>query len=154
MSRKYVEIKSMVLVGLIFALMAGCSAAGYGSLRRDSALTAVFENALLMEDYRYYYTGPAGRPDAIVGLRSPYELVDSGYWHDIDLTPARLREWIREYESTAVFFNPNFASYVYDANGVQVGIWYSHAGWTTVKNAGDHGIVIYAPTENKYRRSF
>ncbi|MBW1840596.1 MAG: hypothetical protein JRF27_04635 [Deltaproteobacteria bacterium] len=57
-------------------LLAGCVAnANYGNLRGNKEVTKAFKAYQVLPDYKYFSTGPNGRPYAIMGIHNNYKIL-------------------------------------------------------------------------------
>ena len=92
------NITSLIIL-IIVALytFTGC-AGNYGSLRKNGDVNRIFKGYQVLADYNYYYSGPQGRPDAIMGIHRTYTL-QTTQWTQIDLTANQLKKWIRWFDS-------------------------------------------------------
>jgi hypothetical protein len=123
-------------------LLAGCSTANYGNLKRSREVTLAFRSGQVFPDYRYYYRGWGSRPYAIVGIHRNYDLGPSS-WKEIDLTATKLNEWIRRMELRYGYLPRGFL--ILDPTGKPVGVWYSSIEWAVVKMEEDNRKIVLSP---------
>jgi len=126
-------------------VLAGC-AGNYGYLQRSEEVYNVFKTYRVLPDHKYYYTGPAGRPDAIIGIHSDYTL-ETTQWTQFDPSDGTLKtgvDSINFHYSTRVRNYP-FGFTILDPDGRQVGVWYSIWDWTTVVMEEDNRIKVFPP---------
>jgi hypothetical protein len=126
-------------------LLTGC-AENYGRLQRSEEIDKIFKTYRVLPDHKYYYIGPTGRPDAIMGIHSDYKLVTT-QWTQFDPSDDTLKtgvDSINFYHSTRVRYYP-YGFIILDPEGNQVGIWYSIWDWTTVIMEKDNRIKVFPP---------
>jgi hypothetical protein len=138
---------SHTLIVLLIILI-GC-AGNYGSLVRDYKANKIFKSYQILPGHRYYYSGPEGRPDAIMGIHPDYTL-ETTQWTEIDLTEDRLKKlivWINFHHRNNTRYYPD-GFLILDHDGRQVGIWYSIWDWTTVIVEENKRITVYPPLKD------
>jgi len=62
----------LVLFVLIFALSA--CAENYGRVQKNGKIDQIFTTYQVLDDHRYYISGPESRPEAILGVHKDYTL--------------------------------------------------------------------------------
>ena len=66
--RKKLSLTSPVVILFItVTIVFGGCAENYGRLQRSAEVDKIFKTYRVLPDHRYYFTGPEGRPDAIMG---------------------------------------------------------------------------------------
>ena len=131
------------LVLILAAVFSSCSA-NYGRLRLSKEVDKTFEDAVILPDHKYYYSGGDTRPRAILAIHNSYELQTS-LWKEVDLDPEQLRKWILFMTEFRGYNFRTFGSRVLDPEGKQVGIWYSAWNRTPVKMLGENKVAVYPP---------
>jgi hypothetical protein len=114
----------------------------YGKLKRDPEINRKFKTYKILPDHRYYISGRANIPYAIIGIKKIYEL-RPGLWQEINLTTPLLRGWVTQMDN--IYGYPPYGSAILDDNGKQIGIWYSSKQWTTVIIEEKNEIAVLAP---------
>ena len=76
----------------LMIILIGC-AGNYGGLVRDHEANEVFKTYQILPDYRYYYSGPEGRPEAILAIRHDYTLKTT-QWTEFSATKELLKKWV------------------------------------------------------------
>ena len=130
---------------LFTAAVFGC-AENYGRLQRSQEVNELFKSYKALPDYQYYYSGPDGRPDAIMGIQKEYTL-ESTQWRQINTSEDTLKKGIDAinfHHSTSVRNYP-YGFYILGPEGNRVGIWYSIWDWTTVIVQEDKRIQVFPP---------
>lgn len=126
-------------------LVLGCASTS-GRIERDAEVTKAFKDYRVLPDHRYYYAGPAGRPDAIIGVRKAY-ILQSSIWTSVDLTSEQLKKWVRwmddEYGASTRRYPYGFR--VVGPDGQDIGVWYSIYDWTTVLLQDGYRVQIFPP---------
>jgi len=136
-----------IIIALLIILI-GC-AGNYGRLVRDYEANKIFKNYQIRPGHRYYYIGPQGRPDAIMGIHPDYSL-ETTQWTQIDLTEDKLKklvDWINFHNRNNTRYYPD-GFLILDHDGRQVGIWYSIWDWTTVIVEENKRIMVYPPLKD------
>lgn len=127
------------------AVISGCAGGDFGRLQRNYELTRQFETYQVAPDYRYYYTGSARKPLAILGLQRDLELI-TDYWHEIAMTPEQLRNFIENLAPWEFRRRGYFGYYIVNPDGRRLGVWYSLQDHTVVRTGpADNTIEVYRP---------
>ena len=114
----------------------------YGKLKRDRDVNRTFETYKILPDHKYYTSGQANIPYAIIGIQNIYEL-RPGLWQKINLTKPLLRSWVSQMDN--IYGYPPYGSVILDNNGKRIGVWYSSKQWTTVIIEENNEIAVLAP---------
>ena len=114
----------------------------YGKLKRDRDANRTFKTYKVLPDHKYYTSGTANIPYAIIGVNSRYKL-RPGLWKAVKLTTSLLRNWVSKMDN--IYGYPPYGSIILDDNGQKIGIWYSSKQWTTVIIEENSEIAILAP---------
>jgi hypothetical protein len=114
----------------------------YGKLKRDRDVNRAFETYKILPDHKYYTSGQANIPYAIIGIQNIYEL-RPGLWQKINLTKPLLRSWVSQMDN--IYGYPPYGSVILDNNGKRIGVWYSSKQWTTVIIEENNEIAVLAP---------
>jgi hypothetical protein len=140
-----ITIPVVILFISVTFVIGGC-AENYGRLQRSSEVDKIFKSYQVLPDHNYYYVGPDGRPDAIMGIESVYTL-ETTQWTQFDPSDKTLKtgvDSINFHHSTRVRNYP-YGFIILDTEGKQVGIWYSIWDWTTVIMEENHHIKVFPP---------
>ena len=132
-----------LLIG--FILISGC-ASNYGRLQANSEVTSLFETYQILDDYRYYYSGPDAEPFAVIGIHRSYSL-GSKLWKAVDLTETQLKSWIQSGMHRRFFRTP-YGYYILGPAGERIGIWYSMWPTATIKLGDDPQVFVFTPDTN------
>ena len=76
---------------------------------RDHEANEIFKSYQILRDHRYYFSGPEGRPDAIMGIYPDYTL-ETTQWTEIDLTEDKLKkliDWINLHHRNNTRYYPD-----------------------------------------------
>jgi hypothetical protein len=134
---------TIILIALIVHL--GC-AENYGRLQRSQEVNDIFKSYQVLSDHRYYYSGPEGRPEAILGIHRDYTLKTT-QWTEVVLTENLLRKWVDwlnfHFDTYVRYFPAGYV--ILDPNGKQVGVWYSIWDDAPVIFKEDNVIEVYPP---------
>lgn len=133
----------IALLFILTAVFSGCSG-NYGRLQLSKEVNKTFEDAVILPDHTYYYSGGDARPRAILAIQNSYKLRTS-LWKKVDLDPERLRNWILFMTEFRGYNFRTFGSRVLDPQGKQVGIWYSAWNRTPVKMLGENEVAVVPP---------
>jgi hypothetical protein len=114
----------------------------YGKLKRDREVNRTFQTYKVLQRHKYYTSGQANIPYAIIGINSNYKL-RPGNWREVQLTTPLLRGWISRMDN--IYGYPPYGSAILDDNGNQIGVWFSSKQWTTVIIEENSEIAVLAP---------
>lgn len=93
-------ITAMMIIG-------GC-AENHGRLQRSQEVDKLFKSYQVLPDHNYYYVGPEGRPDTIMGIESVYTL-ETTQWTQFDPSDKTLKKGVDSinfYHSISVRYYP------------------------------------------------
>ena len=145
-----IKILLLTIMYLSFIFLAGC-AGSYGHLQRNEEVDKIFKTYRILPGHKYFYTGPAGRPDAIIGIHKDYTL-ETTQWAKFDPSDDTLKtgvDSINFHNSNRVRNYP-YGFLILDSEGIQVGIWYSIWDWTTVVMKDENRIQVFPPAKNDF----
>jgi hypothetical protein len=131
---------------IAITIASGGCAQNYGRLQRSAEVDKIFITYEVLPDHTYYYVGPDGRPDAIMGIESVYTL-ETTRWTQFDPSDDTLKkgvDWMNFHHSTSVRYYP-YGFFILDPEGKKLGIWYSIWDWTTVIMKEENRIEVYPP---------
>jgi len=114
----------------------------YGKLQRNRDVNHIFQTNKVLSTHKYYTSGQANIPYAIIGIDNKYKL-RPGIWKEVELTTPLLRSWVSKMDN--IYGYPPYGSTILDDSGKQIGIWYSSKQWTTVIIEENNEIAILAP---------
>jgi hypothetical protein len=146
-NRLRIKISAPIIFLASLIILVGC-AENYGRLQRNEEVDIIFKTYRVLPDHKYYYTGPTGRPDAIMGIHSDYTL-ETTQWTQFDPSDDTLKtgvDSINFHHSTRVRYYP-YGFIILDPEDKQVGIWYSIWDWTTVIMEKDKRIKVFPPAK-------
>ena len=130
---------------LVLAGTLGCTEK-YGRLKRSFEANQIFEAYQVLPHHNYYFSGPEGRPDAILGLHQNRHL-KSSQWTPVELTPQQLKkmvDWLNFHYPNRTRYYP-YGAEIFDDAGNRVGLWYSIWDWTPVIIGPEDTIEVFAP---------
>lgn len=138
-----------VLIPAALAAISGC-AGNYGRLVLNQEINAVFNTYRVFADHRYYFSGPEGRPDAIMGIDRDYTL-ETSMWTPFDPCDGTLKKGV---DSINFHHSTRSRRYPYGfdilgPDGKRIGIWYSIWDWTTVLVEADKRVMIFPPAKKE-----
>ena len=115
--------KYMIIIGALVLL--GCAAMtnGYGTLVPDQSALKRLEALQIDPDMNYYFSGPAMRPDAIIGVNKAYTLGQT-LWKKIVVTPELVQVFVSSIKSHPSEISLDSYA-ILDDKGKQIGVWYS-----------------------------
>lgn len=132
---------SLFLLGAAWVLM-GCFGS-YGTLKHSPSLTLQFKEVRVPEGYQYYYNGREFLPYAIVGIRSDLRF-NAHLWTPVDPKEERFKRMLNFMYDQYEGIDPAGAE-ILDAEGRQVGIWYSSYRHTAIKLEKDGSLSVLSP---------
>jgi len=143
-------IPVVILSMTVMKIIGGC-AENYGRLQRSEEVDKIFKDYQVLSDHNYYYVGPEGRPDAIMGIQNEYTL-ETTQWTQFNASDNTLKKWvdtINFYHNTGVRYYP-YGFFILDPAGSRLGIWYSIWDWTTVMMKDDRRIQVFPPAKKDF----
>lgn len=116
-------------------LATGCATnREYVKVRWNHEVVKDFRSGKLQPQYRYYYTGPAGEPIALLALDRKYTLM-SMFWDEFT-TDFQLRDWIKGFDQVwGQFDDVEYVTIIYRGSevlapdGRRIGMIYSKYYW-------------------------
>lgn len=138
---------------LLAMVLTGCGGT-YGSFKYDEEVDTLFENLKVLPDHHYYFSGPESYPRAIIAIHKRYTLV-SNLWKPVEMSEEKLKRWVRDPSRRGLYYPYTFGRYLLDADGGQMGLWYSLRDWRdfmTVKMLDGTRVQVSTPIDEGYRR--
>jgi hypothetical protein len=118
----------------------------HGSLQYNSAIIATFGSSVpLPTNMDIYFSGPADRPDAVVGIIKGTAF-DPNIWRPISMEAENIGQWrymIENYND--LLMDPYWSYDMLDPDGKVFGKWISHVRRTVIKMTKDNKITVYTP---------
>ena len=121
--------------------LVGCAGRS-GSIRWDTGVQQVFNEAQVLPGHRYYTAGSDTSPDAVLALLEDRPL-RGGLWREAAMTPELLARLVNRMRGTRT--DGPFGGVVLDDAGAKIGVWYSLYAPPPVKLLDDGGVVINLP---------
>ncbi len=135
---------------LLLCLFLGC-ASDYGRLKHKPEITQLFKAHEQLSNHRYYYTGRAAGPYAIIGVSSPYTQT-SRAWTLIDSNSGQFGQLVDN------MFVPGEdaprGARILNPNGEQIGVWYSIWYFATIEIKAPHEVAVYSPYSPNQLKTF
>ena len=143
------RVKSRLLIIVMIFLMiitsSFATASQRGKLERSRDLQKQIESSQVLPDHKYYYSGGAGKPSAILGIHKDYQLV-TGQWQSVQISSEQLKKWMSQISPDTTMGAGGYAAfYIIAPDGKKAGFWYSFQSMTTVKFSGGNSIEVYPP---------
>ncbi len=123
-------------------LLCSCTAHSYGRLQSSAEITRLFDDAHVLQDHLYYYSGLQGVPDAIIAIHPNYSL-RARMWQRVDLDSAMLKKWIDRMHYVQLVA-PRGA-WIVGPDGQRLGIWFSAQYQTVVRRDKENRVEIVPP---------
>lgn len=141
--RSYRSVLPLFFVSLV--VLGGC-AQNHGRLQRSEKIDKIFKTYHVLPDHKYYYTGPGGRPDAIIAIHIDYTL-ETSQWTSFNPSGDTLRKGVDSinFHNNTRVRNYPYGFIIFEPGGRQVGVWYSIWDWTTVIMDQDNRIKVFPP---------
>jgi hypothetical protein len=118
----------------------------YGRLKYNPEIISKFASyAPLPEDIKIYFSGPADRPYAVIGIAKEVPF-DPNIWRPISEEAENIQKWrrmIADYND--MLANPYFGYDMLDPEGKIFGKWISFERQTTIKRTKDGKLNVYTP---------
>lgn len=136
-------VTAITMILFISSLEAVASQRGKQERSRD--LQKQIESSQVLPDHKYYYSGGAGKPGAILGIHKDYQLV-TGQWQGVQISSEQLMKWMSQISPDTTMGAGGYAAfYIIAPDGKKAGFWYSFQSMTTVKFPGGNSIEVYPP---------
>lgn len=141
--RRVNYMRGLAIIPLLVII--GC-AEDYGRLVKNREINEIFKSYQVLTDYIYYYSGPEGRPEAIMGIRHDYTLKTT-QWTEFTATRPLLKKWVDwlDFNFGNRVHDYPYGSAILDPGGQRVGIWYSIWDWTPVIFHQENILEVYPP---------
>ena len=81
----------MVILSMTVMMIIGGCAENYDRLQRSEEVDKIFKGYQVLSDHNYYYVGPEGRPDAIMGIQNEYNL-ETTQWTQFNASDDTLKK--------------------------------------------------------------
>lgn len=135
------------LLVLTVSFLNGCAALKRPQyLQYSLEVNKIFEGGTVLPDYKYYYTIPQDKPDAIIAIHKDYEFQKSVHWFEVkDMTEKQLRDWNLIIDNDRRVWLTYDGAYILTPEGKRAGYYYSKYSFTAVKYPTPNQIVIYRP---------
>ncbi len=119
---------------VLFAILhvAGCSTKNSGSLQHSRDVAQAFETYHVFPDHRYYYLNQENKPYAVVAIQDSYR-INSVMWREFDPQSGKLEKivgLVKDFSGVSAY---TYGSYLRDAQGTQIGYWYSKLRMTSIQ---------------------
>ena len=132
-SLQRIAVLSICVIALLEILyLAGCSTQNSGSLKPSSDVAQAFETYHVFPDHRYYYLNQENKPYAVVAIKASYRM-NSVMWREFDPQSGKLEKivgLVKDFSGVSSF---TYGSYLRDAQGLEIGYWYSKLRMTSIK---------------------
>jgi hypothetical protein len=154
-----------LLLALLSALLVSCSGLlrNYGVIHLSEAVTRNFEQHRPNAALRYYVSGSALYPNAILGLDRALRLDPRTLWKEIAMTDNIMKELTEDMKRRVDGLGQSLYGFdVKTPEGRFVGVWYSIPTARTLVRMNDDGTIwietpdidIYEKLEVKYQKDF
>ena len=118
----------------------------HGSLKYNSAIITKFGSSVpLPTNMDVYFSGPADRPDAVIGIIKGTAF-DPNIWRPISMEAENIGKWrymIENYND--LLMNPYWGYDMLDPAGKVFGKWISKERRAVIKMTKDNKITVYTP---------
>ena len=97
------NIRFYLLPALCMSIMActGTLFKNYGRIDPGREATRAFESYQVNPEFRYYISGSAGYPNALMGLNRDYRLDPRTLWKEVTMTPEKMKEIVQSMQTKA-----------------------------------------------------
>ena len=121
-----------LLVCIGFLSTAGCTTKNSGSLKHSTDVAQAFETYHVFPDHRYYYLNQENQPYAVAAIQNSYR-ISSVMWREFDPQSGKLEKivgLVKDFSGVSSF---TYGSYLRDAQGNEIGYWYSKIRLTSIQ---------------------
>jgi hypothetical protein len=147
----FTAVSAVILASLFFLAVMGTFSNSYakgkhGSMKYNSAIITKFGSSVpLPDNMDVYFSGPADRPDAVIGIIKGTAF-DPNIWRPISMEAENIGQWrymIENYND--LLMDPYWSYDMLDPDGKVFGKWISHVRRTVIKMTKDNKITVYTP---------
>lgn len=133
----------LIATGMAILLIASMASAGpAGRLKRNPEMTKAFSEGNPPADLRYYATGRASVPDAVIGLDPQWQQA-AKFWREIGPDPQEVRKLV---SSLRLYYdNDPRASDIVTPDGEVIGVWWSAIYSTAVQMGEGNTVRVLKP---------
>lgn len=154
------KTRKVVLFCLLLAGCLGIQACtgqlvkNYGRITPSAEVYRAFAHHQVNADFRYYISGSALYPNALIGVHRDYRLDPKTLWREVEMTPAKMREIVEYMDAKALTYREFQKGFeMLDPNGRPIGVWYSILRARTFLRMQEDGTVrIDTPDLETYDR--
>jgi hypothetical protein len=123
-------IAAIAFCAILF--LAGCSTKSSGSLKHSRDVAQAFETYHVFPDHRYYYLNQENKPYAVVAIKDSYR-INSVMWREFDPQSGKLEKIVGLVKDFSGVSSYTYGSYLRDAQGNEIGYWYSKLRLTGIQ---------------------
>ena len=150
------NIRFYLLPALCMSIMActGTLFKNYGRIDPGREATGAFESYQVNPEFRYYISGSAGYPNALMGLNRDYRLDPRTLWKEVTMTPEKMKEIVQSMQTKAWEYQLLQHGFdMWDDKGRRIGVWYSILTAPTFVRMQEDGTVrIDTPELETYEK--
>lgn len=132
----------MLVLGLVGLFCSCATTNNFGQLQSSHDITRLFDNAQILTDHIYYYSGLQGVPDAIIAIHPNYTL-RARLWQQVDLSHGTLKKWT--FRMNYVHLVRPKGAWILGPDGDRLGIWFSAQRQTSVRLDRENRLIIAPP---------
>lgn len=150
--KRFLRTISMLMAALLMVTVMGefssshARSKKFGKLKYNPKIIHKFgSSAELPKDMDVYFSGPADRPYAVIGIYKDVDF-DPNIWQPISIDAENIGKWrymIENYND--MLANPYFGYDILDPDGKIIGKWISYQRDTVVKRVKGSKITVYTP---------
>ena len=137
---------ALTLFFMILTTLSGCAMSNYGKLESNPEIKQSFVTYQILPNHKYYFRGVKSRPTVIVGINENYEL-NLKMWVQIDPESEDFRIIIDRVSLQGMGGTAEpWGFRILDADGNDVGVWYSAISTAAVKINENRQITNLQPS--------
>ena len=146
------RIINLMIYAVVGLLLTACAAADrqYARVHRTLEVDRIFHQGKMLPQYRYFYSGPASEPIALLGMDKRYSL-NSRFWTEFD-DERQLQLWLEDFRRlTGEWDDLAYVQIDYEGSEIlsreneRIGIVYSRYDWIVVWWEENGELVIPPP---------
>jgi hypothetical protein len=141
-----VIMAALFLIAVMGVFSNSYAGSKYGKLKYNPSIIHKFGSSMeLPKDMDIYFSGPADRPFAVIGIYKGVNF-DPNIWQHISTDAENIGKWrymIENYND--MLDSPYFGYDILDPNGKVIGKWLSYIRHTVIKMEKGNKITVYTP---------
>jgi len=139
-------LRAMGLLAVAAVLASGCAMANFGSIRSSADITRQFQEVEINPNYRYWYLNQENNPFGVLGIDREFTFEGGPLWAALEPDAATFKKIVGLVQSFPVKGSISTGFEVMDADGRQIGVWYSSLTAGITVDSAAKKVSVTTPT--------